>query len=87
MHVGWEALLRGFKENFRQYPQNHDARQILGTSDRVYRMHEGQVVVSGSPQDILDSDVARKVYLGEGFSCGQGGAGLLQRPFLTIKQS
>jgi lipopolysaccharide export system ATP-binding protein len=46
---------------------DHDARQILSTSDRVYLMYEGRVVVSGSPQDILDSPLARKVYLGEGF--------------------
>ncbi|MBL4850252.1 MAG: LPS export ABC transporter ATP-binding protein [Planctomycetes bacterium] len=46
---------------------DHDARQILSTSDRVYLMHEGEVVVSGPPQKILDSEVARRVYLGENF--------------------
>ena len=46
---------------------DHNARQILSTSDRVYLMHEGQVVVSGLPQAILDSEVARRVYLGEDF--------------------
>jgi lipopolysaccharide export system ATP-binding protein len=46
---------------------DHDARQILSTSDRVYLMHEGRVVVKGRPQEILDSELARKVYLGEGF--------------------
>jgi lipopolysaccharide export system ATP-binding protein len=46
---------------------DHDARQILSTSDRVYLMHEGRVVVSGKPQVILDSELARRVYLGENF--------------------
>ena len=46
---------------------DHDARQILSTSDRVYLMNEGQVVVKGAPQEILDSEVARRVYLGESF--------------------
>jgi lipopolysaccharide export system ATP-binding protein len=51
---------------------DHDARQILSTSDRVYLMHEGRVVVSGAPQAILDSEVARRVYLGEGFKLDLG---------------
>jgi lipopolysaccharide export system ATP-binding protein len=46
---------------------DHNARQILSTSDRVYLMHEGHVVVHGLPQAILDSEVARRVYLGEDF--------------------
>ncbi|MGE0710686.1 MAG: LPS export ABC transporter ATP-binding protein [Planctomycetota bacterium] len=46
---------------------DHDARQILSTSDRVYLMFEGQVVVEGAPQTVLDSALARQVYLGEGF--------------------
>lgn len=46
---------------------DHDARQILSTSDRVYLMNEGAVVVRGQPQEILDSEIARRVYLGENF--------------------
>jgi len=46
---------------------DHDARQILSTSDRVYLMNEGAVVVKGQPQEILDSEIARRVYLGENF--------------------
>ena len=46
---------------------DHDARQILSTSDRVYLMYEGRVVVQGPPQEILDSELARRVYLGENF--------------------
>ncbi len=46
---------------------DHDARQILTTSDRVFLMHEGRVVVKGHPREILESELARKVYLGEGF--------------------
>ncbi|MCA8920953.1 MAG: LPS export ABC transporter ATP-binding protein [Planctomycetes bacterium] len=46
---------------------DHNARQILSTSDRVYLMYEGQVVVHGLPQAILDSELARRVYLGQDF--------------------
>lgn len=51
---------------------DHDARQILSTSDRVYLMSEGTVVVSGPPQTILDSEIARRVYLGEAFKLDLG---------------
>ncbi len=46
---------------------DHDARQILTTSDRVFLMYEGRVVVQGHPAEVLSSDLARRVYLGEGF--------------------
>ena len=42
--------------------------QILATVARVYLMHEGQVVESGAPAEIVASPVARQVYLGERFS-------------------
>jgi lipopolysaccharide export system ATP-binding protein len=51
---------------------DHDARQILTTVDRVYLMHEGRVVVSGPPREILASELARQVYLGEGFKLDLG---------------
>lgn len=51
---------------------DHDARQILSTSDRVYLMSEGTVVVNGPPQAILDSEIARRVYLGEAFHLDLG---------------
>ena len=64
---------------------DHDARQILSTSDRVYLMYEGRVVVSGTPRDILSSELAREVYLGEGFKldlderdAGRSAAGALE---------
>lgn len=63
-----QGIVYGLREKgIAVFITDHDARQILTTSDRVYLMHEGVVVVSGKPQDILDSELARRVYLGEGF--------------------
>jgi len=63
-----QSIVYGLREKgIAVFITDHDARQILSTSDRVYLMHEGRVVVAGSPQEILDSELARKVYLGEGF--------------------
>lgn len=65
---GIQEIVYGLREKgIAVFITDHDARQILTTSDRVYLMHEGVVVVDGPPQKILDSELARRVYLGENF--------------------
>lgn len=46
---------------------DHDARALLEVADRVCLMHEGEVVVRGRPEELLQSRLARQVYLGEDF--------------------
>ncbi len=46
---------------------DHNVRETLGICDRAYLLKSGEVVLSGSPQDILSSSLAREVYLGENF--------------------
>ena len=46
---------------------DHSVRETLAIVDRAYIMNEGRIEVSGSAQDVLDSPVARKFYLGESF--------------------
>jgi lipopolysaccharide export system ATP-binding protein len=46
---------------------DHQVRETLAVVDRAYIMNEGRIEVSGSAQDVLDSPVARKFYLGESF--------------------
>ncbi|MBF0206648.1 MAG: LPS export ABC transporter ATP-binding protein [Oligoflexia bacterium] len=46
---------------------DHNVRETLGIVDRAYIMSEGRVLVRGSPQEILASEMARKFYLGEEF--------------------
>ncbi len=46
---------------------DHDAERVLSTVDRVYLMHEGRVAVEGPPQAVLESELARRVYLGADF--------------------
>ncbi|MBT6345032.1 MAG: LPS export ABC transporter ATP-binding protein, partial [Tateyamaria sp.] len=35
--------------------------------DRAYILHDGQVLMSGTPQDVVQNDNVRRVYLGENF--------------------
>ena len=46
---------------------DHQVRETLAIVDRAYIMNDGRIEVSGSAQEVLDSPVARRFYLGEGF--------------------
>ena len=47
---------------------DHNVRETLGIVDRAYIMNSGQLLVAGTPAQIVDNDKARKFYLGEEFS-------------------
>ncbi|WP_455479425.1 LPS export ABC transporter ATP-binding protein [Bartonella sp. B23] len=47
---------------------DHNVRETLGLVDRAYIVHEGQVLVHGSPSDIINNADVRKIYLGNQFS-------------------
>ena len=46
---------------------DHNVRETLNIVDRAYILHEGRVIMEGSPKDIVNNDSVRKVYLGEDF--------------------
>lgn len=46
---------------------DHNVRETLGITDRAYIMNEGQILVDGTPEFIINNELARKVYLGEHF--------------------
>jgi lipopolysaccharide export system ATP-binding protein len=47
---------------------DHNAREIFSVVDRSYIISDGTVLLSGTPQELLESEVAKLHYLGEGFS-------------------
>lgn len=47
---------------------DHNVRETLSVVDRAYILHDGQVLMSGSPKEIVANDKVRSVYLGESFS-------------------
>jgi len=47
---------------------DHNVRETLGVCDSAYIMSDGKVIESGSPEEIASSDIARRIYLGEGFT-------------------
>lgn len=46
---------------------DHNVRETLGICDRAYILNEGQVIRTGTPDEILDDRQVREVYLGEDF--------------------
>lgn len=46
---------------------DHNVRETLRITDRAYLISEGKVVVAGTPREIAENPVARKIYLGERF--------------------
>ena len=47
---------------------DHNVREALDLIDRAYIMHDGQVIMEGTPKDIVHDKDVRRVYLGERFS-------------------
>jgi lipopolysaccharide export system ATP-binding protein len=47
---------------------DHNVRETLGIVDRAYILHNGQVLLGGTPTEIISSKDVRRVYLGERFS-------------------
>lgn len=46
---------------------DHNVRETLGICDRAYIISEGSVLTSGDPEDIIENQAVRRVYLGEHF--------------------
>lgn len=47
---------------------DHNVRDCLEIVDRAYILHDGLVLKEGTPDEIVNDDTVRKVYLGESFA-------------------
>jgi lipopolysaccharide export system ATP-binding protein len=47
---------------------DHNVRETLDIIDRAYILHDGKVLMEGSPDEIVAHEGVRRVYLGERFS-------------------
>jgi lipopolysaccharide export system ATP-binding protein len=47
---------------------DHNVRETLQVCDFAYIMNNGQILTSGVADDIIESEVARKMYLGDNFT-------------------
>jgi lipopolysaccharide export system ATP-binding protein len=47
---------------------DHNVRETLGICDRAYIVNDGRILAEGSPEQILNNEQVREVYLGNEFS-------------------
>jgi lipopolysaccharide export system ATP-binding protein len=47
---------------------DHAVRETLAITDRAYIIFEGKILVSGTPKEIIESELSRRYYLGERFN-------------------
>jgi len=46
---------------------DHNVRETLEIVDRAYILHDGQVLMSGTAEEVVRDENVRRVYLGQGF--------------------
>lgn len=46
---------------------DHNVRETLSVTDRAYIVNEGQIMFSGTPEQLANDPEVRRVYLGESF--------------------
>ncbi len=49
---------------------DHNVRETLELVDRAYILHDGQVLMSGTPEEVVRNENVRRVYLGDNFRIG-----------------
>jgi len=47
---------------------DHNVRETLDVIDRAYIIHDGMVLMEGTPSDVVGNEDVRRVYLGDRFS-------------------
>jgi len=47
---------------------DHNVRETLKITDRAYIMNEGKILVSGSSEDLVNNEEAKRIYLGMNFT-------------------
>ena len=55
------------KRNIGILISDHNVRETLGACDSAFILSDGKVIESGTPQQIAESKIARRIYLGDEF--------------------
>jgi lipopolysaccharide export system ATP-binding protein len=63
-----QNIIRQLKEkNIGILISDHNVRETLSVCDRAYILNEGKILQEGTPEELAESELARKIYLGEQF--------------------
>ncbi len=56
------------KQGFGVLVTDHNVRETLSITDRTYLIHDGGIILNGTPAEMMKNPLARKFYLGDDFS-------------------
>ncbi len=63
-----QDLIRGLaKENLGILVTDHNVRETLEITERAYLIYDSRILFSGTAQELISNEEARRFYLGEGF--------------------
>ncbi len=63
-----QNIIRQLKErNLGVLVSDHNVREALGVCDRAYLLNEGVILEEGTPEKLVNSELAKRIYLGETF--------------------
>jgi lipopolysaccharide export system ATP-binding protein len=64
-----QNIIRDLKDrNLGVLISDHSVREALGVCDRAYILNEGVILEEGSPGKLVQSELAKRIYLGEAFT-------------------
>jgi lipopolysaccharide export system ATP-binding protein len=46
---------------------NHNVQETLAITDKTYLMFEGGILKAGIPEELVEDEMVRRVYLGQNF--------------------
>jgi lipopolysaccharide export system ATP-binding protein len=53
--------------NFGVLITDHNVRETLSITDRTYLIYDGRIMLNGTPDEMMNNELARKFYLGANF--------------------
>ena len=63
-----QALIQELKAHgFGILLTDHNVRETLSITDRTYLIHDGRIILNGTPAEMMKNPLARKFYLGDNF--------------------
>lgn len=62
-----DTIMELKKDNIGVLLTDHNVRDALKITDRAYLIHKGEILIEGTPEEILSHPDSRKVYFGEKF--------------------
>ena len=58
-------ILKGFKKDIGIFISDHNFRDVMNVCDEVILLNQGEVILKGTPQEVKNDPIAKKLYFGE----------------------